>query len=138
MPVKAYKVGPGTLTFGEAATPMDFTAQVTSCAVDWSEDVDDAVPTLDGGQLDGEPTYTATLSGTFVQDVSDGGLVEWTWTNKGTRQPFTYTPNTDEGASFSGVVRVQPLKAGGDVKTRPTSDFEWPCIGEPVMAHALV
>lgn len=137
MAVKSYKVGPGELTFGAAGTLQDFTAQVTECAVDWEEDVEDDVPTLDGGSLEGEATYSATLSGTFVQDISETGVVTWSWTNKGVRLPFSYTPNTDEDAAFSGVVRVRPLKAGGAVKTKPTSDFEWTCIGEPTIAHGL-
>jgi hypothetical protein len=138
MPVKAYKVGPGELTFGTAGTLVDFTAQVTEAAVDWSEDVEDDVPTLDGGQLDGEATYTASLSGTFVQDLTAGtGVVPWSWTNKGARVPFSYTPNNDEDAAFTGVVRVAPLKAGGAVKSKPTSDFEWACIGEPQLVHGL-
>jgi hypothetical protein len=137
VPVKAYKVGPGTLTFGSGVDLKDFTAQVTSCEVDWEEDVEDDLPTLDGGQLDGDATYSATLSGTFVQDISAGGVVDWSWENKGARVPFSYEPNSAEDAAFSGVCRVRPLKAGGEVKSKPTSDFEWACIGEPVLAHGL-
>lgn len=137
MPVNSYKVGPGELVFGTGVTLKDFTAQVTECAVDWKEDVEDSVATLDGGELDGEPTYSATLSGTFVQDLADGGVVAWSWENKGQKFPFSYTPNTDADVAFTGVVRVRPLKAGGKVKTKPTSEFEWTCIGEPVMAPGL-
>lgn len=137
MPVTSYKVGPGELTFGSAGTLKDFTAQVTACSVEWEEDVEDSVPTLDGSELDGEPSYTATLTGTFVQDIADGGLTEWTWTNKGVKFPFSYTPNTDVGTSFTGVCRVKPLNAGGDVKTKPTVDFEWACIGEPTFVSGL-
>lgn len=137
MPVKGYKVGPGELTFGTGIGLRDFTAQVTSAAIDWSENVEDDVPTLDGGQLEGDASYTATLSGTMVQDVSETGVVDWSWTNKGARLPFSYTPNTDEDAAFTGVCRIKPLKAGGDVRTRPTADFEFACIGEPVMVHGL-
>lgn len=137
MPVKSYKVGPGSLNFGSAGTLKDFTAQVTGCEVDWKEEVEDDVPTLDGGQLDGEPSYAATLKGTFVQDIGVDGVVPWSWENKGLRIPFSYEPNSAEDAAFSGVVRVAPLKAGGVVKTKPTSDFEWACIGEPTLTHGL-
>jgi hypothetical protein len=137
VPVKSYKVGPGTLTFGSAGSLKDFTAQVTGCSVEWSEDVEDDVPTLDGGSLEGEATYTATLTGTFVQDISADGVVDWSWTNKGLRFPFSYEPNSAEDAAFAGIVRVAPLNAGGDVKTRPTTDFEWACIGEPTLTHGL-
>lgn len=138
MSVVSYKVGPGELTFGAAGpTLQDFTAQVTECAVEWSEDVEDSVPTLDGGELDGEPTYTATLTGVFIQDIGETGVTRWSWDNKGLKFPFSYTPNNDLDVAFTGVVRVAPLTAGGTVKTKPTSDFEWACIGEPVMADSL-
>jgi len=138
MTVKSYKVGPGTLTVGTAGTAKDFTAQVTEMAVEWSEDVEDGLPTLDGGELDGAANYTAVLTGTVVQDISDGGMVEWTWTNKGKLFPFTYTPSTEVGAAFAGVVRVRPLNVGGEVKSKPTADLEWTCIGEPTVSHGLV
>ncbi len=137
MPVKSYKVGPGTLTFGTSGTLKDFTAQVTKCAVEWSEDVADDLPTLDGGSLEGEVSHRANLTGTFVQDISADGVVDWSWTNKGQRFPFSYEPNNEEEAAFAGVVRVAPLNAGGDVRTRPTSDFTWACIGEPTLSHGL-
>lgn len=137
MPVKAYKVGAGEFTVGLAGTLKDWTAQVTELTVEWSEDVEDDVPTLDGGQLDGEASYTAVLSGTLVQDISETGVVPWSWANKGTRLPFSYTPNNVEDAAFTGVLRVAPLNAGGAVKSKPTSDFEWACIGEPTIVHGL-
>lgn len=138
MPVKSYKVGPGELVLGTGATVKDFTAQVTSLRVEWSENVEDDVPTLDGGSLEGVASYSAVLAGTVVQDISDGGIVPWSWENKGTRVPFTYTPNdTDEDAAFAGVVRVAPLNAGGDVRTKPTADLSWACIGEPTISHGL-
>jgi hypothetical protein len=138
VPIKSYKVGPGLLTFGSAGTPTDATAQVTSATVSWSEDVEDDIPTLSGETLAGAANYTATLGGTFLQDITETGLVAFTWTNKGTVLPFTYTPNNDEGASINGQVRIAPLSVGGDVRSQPTSDFEWACIGEPTLDHGLV
>jgi hypothetical protein len=138
MPVKSYTVGEGELTFGSSGTLKDFTAQVTELSVEWSEDVEDSVPTLDGGQLDGEATYTATLSGTVVQDVGEPtGIVAWSWDNKGKVFPFSYTPSGAADVAFTGSVRVAPLNAGGKVKTKPTADLKWACIGEPVMAAGL-
>jgi hypothetical protein len=32
----------------------------------------------------------------------------------------------------TGTVRLIPLAIGGEVPTRPTSDFEWVIIGTPV------
>lgn len=138
MATKSYTVGPGLWTVGTSGTSQDFTAQVTELGIEWDEKVEDGVPTLDGGELAGEAAYSAKLTANVFQDLTDGGMVEWTWTNKGGLFPFTYTPNDEEGAAFSGVVRVKPLDVGGEVKKKGTSKVEWACIGEPVMAHDLV
>jgi hypothetical protein len=139
VPIKSYKVGAGLLRLGEAASPMEATPQVTELAVEWSEDVEDAVPTLSGEELAGEATYTATLTGTVLQDdLQASGLVRWSWANKGKVLPFEFVPNNDLDTGITGMVRVAPLNVGGAVKSRPTSDFEWACIGEPEFADALV
>lgn len=139
MPVKSYKVGPGTFSLGSVGTAQNVTPQVTTAAVDWKEDVEDAVPTLSGEELVGEATYTATVSGTVVQDLQTDvvGFVEWTWANKGSVVPFTYTPSTEVGKAVTGMCRVKPLTVGGDVKKRPTADFEFACIGEPTLGADL-
>lgn len=136
MTIKSYKVDEGVLTFG-VGTPMVATAQVTSAAVDFDEEVEDSIFTLSGEELDGVASYPAKLSGTFVQDITEGGLIEWSWENKGTVVAFTYVPSSAAGRSITGDVRVRPLKAGGDVRTKPTADFEWVCIGDPVLGDDL-
>lgn len=138
MPIKSYKVGPGLLRLGEVATVMEATPQVTEVGVEWSEDVEDAVPVLSGEELAGEATYTATLTGTVLQDdLVASGLVRWTWDNKGKVVPFEFVPNNALESGITGMVRISPLKVGGAVKSRPTSDFEWSCIGEPAFADSL-
>lgn len=138
MPIKSYKMDEGTLQLGSPASSIDATAQVTEGAVAWSEDVEDSVPTLSGEELAGEATYTATLSGTVIQDLDAvEGLVDFTWANKGKVIPFQFTPATAAGRTVTGNVRISPLKVGGAVKTRPTADFEWTCIGEPVLGASL-
>lgn len=125
MAVKSYKVGPGTLSLGAANSPIEISGQTTSAVVKWSEDAEDDVPVLSGEQLDGEVDYTATLSGTLLQDLTEGGLIDYTWENKGTWVPFSYVPNAAAARSINGEVRLTPLDVGGEAKTRPTSDFEW-------------
>ncbi len=42
----------------------------------------------------------------------------------------------DAGWTRSGLigsVKMRPLDVGGDAKTKPTSDFEWPFVGDPVL-----
>lgn len=137
MPIKSYKMGPGTLTIGEVGSPVDFTAQITKCVVSWKEDAEDNVPVLSGEELEGDSNWSATLSGTVIQELSDGGIIEWTWTEKGNAHPFTFTPSTSAGKAVSGTVKVGPLDLGGDAKKRPTSDFEWACVGEPTLGDDL-
>lgn len=135
--IKSYKMNEGTLSLGSVETSIDATAQVTEGAVEWSEDVEDAVPTLSGEELEGDATYGATLTGTVIQDLEDGGLTDYTWANKGKIVPFEFSPSTATGRTITGMVRLSPLKVGGEVKTKPTADFTWACIGEPILGAGL-
>jgi hypothetical protein len=130
-------MGPGTLTIGETGEPVDFTSQVTKCTVKWAVNEEDATPVLSGEELEGEETHTASLTATLIQDLTEEGLVDYTWGNKGAQVPFTFVPSTAAGRAISGVVKVRPIDVGGDVKKRPTSDIEWPCVGEPVLGTDL-
>ncbi len=137
MPVKAQPLGPGTFTLGAALTALDLTAQVTKFMVQWSVDVEDAVETLSGEELEGEPDYSAELSFTLIQDLTEAGMFDYTWTNKGAIVPFTFTPNTAAGRTVTGTVRVDPLNMGGDVKKKNTTDATWTCIGDPLLVDSL-
>lgn len=129
----SYKMGPGSLVIGETGTPLEISCQITACTVEFETDAEDDVPTLCGGTLAGDETETATLTGTIIQDLSDDGIVEYTWANSGTVQPVVFIPNTDVGKQILGSVKIRSLNVGGDVKTSPTSDFEWPFVGLPTM-----
>lgn len=137
MPIKSYKVGPGTLTIGAVGTSVDFTAQITAAVIKWGKKAEDDVPTLSGEELRGERTYTASLNATLIQDLTDDGLVDYSWDNKGAVVPFAYSPSTDTGRSITGMVEVDPIDVGGEAKTRPTSDIEWSCVGEPQLGTDL-
>jgi hypothetical protein len=130
---QSYKLGPGSLTLGSG--PLDVTAQITSCKVAASENVrtGDDLDLLDGNTLAGEESasYRFTISGNIVQDLGVAGVIAWSWTNKGTEQPFVFVPSTDEGRQVSGVLRPIPLDIGGDAKSRPRADFTWSIIGDP-------
>lgn len=131
------KLGPGTLTIGTVGEALDFSGQATSAAITWKVDSEDDTPTLDWSVLAGDRTYAATLEATVYQDdLLDGGLVRYSWDNKGAQVPFTYTPYTT-GVSIVGQLIVDPLDVGGDVKKRNTSDVKWACVGEPTLADDL-
>lgn len=139
MPIKSYKLK-GKLTLG--TTPLDVSCQVTAVTVNPTENVDteDAVHVLCGETLPASDTvsYTYTLAGSVLQDLSTSGVVDWSWDNKGTEQAFVFTPDdtltTDP--TITGTVRVIPLTIGGEVPGRPTSDFEWAIIGTPTFTPA--
>lgn len=138
MSIKAFKLGPGELTVGETGTPVDFSHQCTKVMVKWSKDTEDPVPVLSGEELAGDTNYTAVLSATLLQDLDAAvdGIVDWSWTHKGEQHPFTFVPLV--GKAINGVVTVDPIDIGGDVKKRNTSDIEWACVGEPELVDDLV
>jgi hypothetical protein len=137
MPVAAQVMGPGTFTVGGVGTVIDLTAQVTSLKVTPSASAEDAIPTLSGETLAGERTYAWTVSGTLVQDLTADGMMDFTWSNAGEEHPFSFTPSTAAGRTITGVVVVDPLEVGGDVKKKNTVDFEWECVGTPVLGDDL-
>ena len=136
MTVNSFKMGPGTLKLGTGGT-FDVSAQVTACTVAAAEsvDTDDDVPVLSGEVLAGDETVSLdwTIGGNFVQDIASAGVIAYTWTNASDEVDFEFVPNTVAGRKVSGVCRLVPLSVGGDVKTKPRSDFEWAVIGTPVL-----
>jgi len=138
MPAIVHKLGPGTLTIG--TVPTDFTCQVTAARVEWAVDEGDDVVVLCGETVPGARTYSASLTATILSDLGAvAGIVEFSWTNKGTQQAFEFTPNASAGKSVTGTVIVDPISVGGDESGQNmTSDFEFACVGEPVIGPASV
>lgn len=133
MALESYVVGPGTLKLGEVGDEIQIECQLTNAVVAWDVDAEDDVPLLCGETAPGDEIFTATLSGNMFQDLSTDGIVEWSWTNKGTVQPVEFIPSTTEAKKITGSVKVRPIDVGGDAKTKARSDFEWPFVGEPVL-----
>jgi hypothetical protein len=131
------KLGPGVLTVGSPGAPLDFSGRCTAVAVRWSVDNEDDTPVLSGAVLAGDRTYTATLEATaFQDDLTEGGLVDYSWSNKGAQVPFTFTPYAG-GRSIVGELVVDPLDVGGDVAKKNTADIAWACVGEPELVDDL-
>jgi len=140
MPISSRKLGPGQLELG--AAPLEVNAQLTGCKVTPSETVNstDAVKVLSGEQLDGDEsaTYSYVLEGSFLQDdPGAASVVDWSWTNAGTEQPFRFVPSDAGGREVSGTLTPVPLTIGGDeVDARMSSDFTWRIKGTPDMGVA--
>ena len=134
----ATKLGPGTLTIGDTGTLLDLSCQLSAAKVEWDKDKEDDTPVLCGESIAGGVDYTAKLTGTVLLDLSDGGMVDYTWEQKGTQQPFVFVPSEAAAKQVSGILTVDPLDVGGDeVKKNMSVDFEWDCVGEPTFG-ALV
>lgn len=135
MPAKTYTFGPGSLIIGATGTSTEISCQVTSGTVEWDVDAEDDVPLLCGETEAGEETFTATLGFNIFQDLSeDDGIVVQSWGSmKGTVQPVEFIPSTAAGKRVVGSVKVRPITIGGDAKTKPRSDVEWPFVGEPIL-----
>lgn len=132
--INSYKMGPGSLTLG--AADLEVGCQLSSASVVPAEEVNssEAVNVLCGDVLpaEDEVTYAYTLTGSMLQDLAAAGVVDYTWANAGDEVEFTFIPNTVTARKVTGIVRLIPLTIGGDVKTRPSSDFTWVIIGTPV------
>lgn len=128
---KRLTLGPGSLKLGEVGSELDMSCQLTNARVTWEVDAEDATPTLCGGSVGGARTYTATLACALFQDIEADGVIDYSWKNKGTEVPFKFVPDEAGSALVQGTVTVDPINIGGDVRTRPTSEIEWACVGEP-------
>ncbi len=137
MPIKSYTVSEGVLNLGTLGTSIDATAQVEEITVEWEENVEDSRPTLSGEVLDGKATYAATLTAKLIQDLTDGGLVDFTWDNKGTVVPFELVPASAAERTITGNVRISPMNVGGPVNSKPASDVSWAIIGDPILGASL-
>lgn len=126
---RAQKLGPGELKIG--GDELDISCQMTEVKITWDIDEDDAVPTLCGGSMPGDTTYQAKLEGEAFQDLTAGGIVDYTWKNRGEVKSMSFTPTTGK-AKITGSIIIQPLELGGDVGKKNTSDIEFNFAGDPV------
>lgn len=127
-------VGPGTFTIGSDLDLTSFSGQVTSLRLVPNVDVGEALHVLDGGEVSGDRTESWAVSGTMLQDFgASESKTEWLFDNRGTDFPFSYSPNSARGKQITGTLTVEAIEIGGDVKTKPTSDFEFKLVGPPAI-----
>lgn len=128
---QSYKFTNGKLFLG-AANAKAIQTQLTKCSVQAKENVDttDAIPVLDNTEIpeEEEVTYDWTLSGSVLQALAAAAIIDWSWENAGTEQPFIFVPDVVSLRGVKGTVIPAPLTIGGEVtkpRNRPQSDFEW-------------
>lgn len=128
---------PGVLTIGATGAALDFSARCRKVAITWKVNTTDDTVMLDGSTESGDRTYDATLEATVSQDdLVAGGLVAYSWANKGAAVPFTFAPYNN-GRAITGQLIVDPLDVGGDVNAKNTADLKWACVGEPELVDDL-
>lgn len=132
MVAKSHTLGPGSLKFGETGSPREIAQQMTKAELDPNTTVEDDVHVLSGETVEGEQTTTWSLKGTVNQDFDTDSFEEYCIENAGVKLPFIFTPNSANERLWSGVCRLRPIKIGGDVKKKNSSDFEFSLIGAPL------
>ena len=137
MAIRAYTVGPGTLTF-TGAKAEQVSSHITAARITTNANRGDNLKVLSGEEIPGESTYTFALEVSCLQDLDQHGLIDFSWTYMGTAVPFVYTPNTENEAQVSGQVVVDPISIGGPVGDRATSDFTWNIVGKPEFSPLVI
>jgi hypothetical protein len=130
-------LGPGTLTLGEIGTPVDASCLVNKAKITMEKDQKDPKTKLCGDVSAAPPKYAHSLTGNVDQDLATTtGLHALSWSAAGTEIPFTFTPNTDVGATATGTLVIDPLDFGGDEMGEDmTSDFTWSIVGTPAIVY---
>lgn len=134
MAVSTYTVGAGTLTIGASGDLTNFSSQITSCKLEASADLGDTIYVLSGESVAGDFSETFTLTGTMLQDLGATSKTEWLFNNAGETHVFEFVPSTAAGRRITGSLVVSsPAEIGGDVRTKPTTDFSFTVVGKPVI-----
>lgn len=132
MPVKTPTVGPGSLTIGAAAGLTNFSSQMRAAKLVPNVTKGDPIDVLSGEQAPGDRTEENTLVCTLQSDFGyTGSNVEWLWEHRGEQHPFEYVPNSTLERKISGVITVEPIEIGGDVKSKPSAEVTFDLIGDP-------
>lgn len=138
MAVNTVTVGAGQLTIGADTALINFSSQITTATLVPDVDQDDPIKVLSGESVAGDRTESFTLEGTMLQDLgATESTTEWLFEHRGETHAFEYVPNTTKGRKITGSLVVEAIEIGGDVGTKPTSDFEFTLIGEPVIAPVI-
>lgn len=138
MAVNTVTVGAGKLTIGASTDLTTFSGQVTACRLVPSVDQGDSIMVLSGESVAGDRTESFALEGTLLQDLGATiSTTEWLFTNRGETHVFEFVPSTAAGKKITGSLVVEAIEIGGDVSTKPTSDFSFVVVGAPVIAAAV-
>jgi hypothetical protein len=122
----------GTLKLGDTATGVAMEAQVSAVGVPQSVTRDAAVTVLTGDVVQASATYSWSLTGTVLLDMTDpSGIYYFVLSNQGTEMAFEFLPIGAVGPTITGTCIVdgwdsEELNAGQIVQSK----FTWPVQGK--------
>ena len=123
-------LGPGTLTVGNPGT--DVSCEVLGGRITHEyEEVTARRTPLCGNEKPAARKRNDGLTFTLENDLTATGLYSWLLANDLTTQPFVFTPNTADGASWSGsFLATLPADVGADEFGAPLgSTVTWDGVG---------
>jgi hypothetical protein len=136
LPTDTGQLGPGVLKIGEVGSEIDVSCYVNNAQVEWSDSKTDDTTKLCGAVRAGVTTFTAQLTGNIDVDAgNDSGLFALSWNEKGSQQPFTFTPSSELGTTVTGTLTIKPLTFGAAAYGDDlTSDIAYDIVGDPVLS----
>lgn len=126
MAVKAHKLGPGHLTFGDVGSLVEFGVALRECTVEPSVDEGNTVKVLSGDEIEDGETESYSLKGKVYQSYDRDSLLIWAHVHAGELVPFTFEPSDDAALGVKGTIKVRRINIGGKVDERNETDFEFP------------
>jgi hypothetical protein len=123
-------LGPGTLTIGMTATPIDASCLVNNAAIEPNITAGDVKKMLCGTSKAAPDEIDWVLSGNVDVDAGKAdGFFALTWQHIGETVDFTFTPSTAVGTTVTGQLKLAPLALGADNQgDYLNSDFEFALI----------
>jgi len=123
-------LGVGTLELG--TVPNDFSGEVLGASINHSyEDIGEERTLLDGTIRPAQTKQTDSFAASCENDLTAAGLYQYLQSNNGDEVEFSFVPNTADGATWAGTVKLQlPANIGSDEYGSPiVSDLELPGVG---------
>jgi hypothetical protein len=130
-------LGDGTLTLG--STPSDFSGEVLGAKITHEyEDIGEKRTMLDGTIRPAQQKRTDGFTASVENDLTASGIYQYLVTNDLVEVAIAFTPNTADGAKWTGtVVATLPSEVGSDEYGSPiVSDIELKGVGTFTFAPA--
>jgi hypothetical protein len=123
-------LGDGVLTLGESPAP--FEGEVLGASITHEYDEADQRTMLNGDIRQGNSSRIDGLTASIENDLTASGMYAYLQTNDGQAVPMSFTPNSADGAEWTGTVTCRlPATIGADEYGSPiVSDVELPGVGK--------